>query len=88
MKFPTQLTALHLAAEFKSSGPVLLALIEAGADINAQDSDKRTPLFNAAFGNHREGVVTLCNAGCDPKMTLTSSFVGGDMKTLIRSLCQ
>ena len=88
LKFPTQWTALHFAALFNSSGPVLLALIEAGADINAQDSFLRTPLFWAAEKNHREGVVTLCNAGCDPKMALTSSFVGGDMKTLIRSLCQ
>ena len=40
------MTALHLAARF-SSGLVVRTLIEAGADVNAQDSYQQSPLHVA-----------------------------------------
>ena len=48
--FLTQVTALHLAAWF-SSGSVVRALIEAGANVNARDSSEQTALHLAAWHN-------------------------------------
>ena len=50
-QFPTQLTALHLAAWFKSSVPVVSALLEAGSDPNLRDSKQRSALHWAAECN-------------------------------------
>ena len=83
--FPTQNTALHLAARFNPSAvPVLL---EANADVNVLDVDRFSPLFYAARGNHREAVIALCAAGADPHLgytPLTDRYVSEDMKNLIR----
>ena len=48
--FMNQATALHAAAA-KSSASIVRALIEAGADIEAQNSEKESPLYCAAAGN-------------------------------------
>ena len=45
-----QRTVLHLAARF-SSAKIVRLLIEAGADINALDSDQCSPLHHAFQGN-------------------------------------
>ena len=45
-----QVTALHAAAE-RSSASIVRGLIEAGADIEAQNSEKESPLYCAAAGN-------------------------------------
>ena len=83
--FPTQQTALHLAALFNPAAvPVLL---EAHADVNVVDSRNRSPLFEAAMENHREAVIALCAAGADPHLghsPLTGSLVSEEMKNLIR----
>ena len=62
LQFPTQLTPLHLAAWFKSSGPVVQVLIEAGAKIEARDGLQRTPLHWAAAWDNTEGVDQLIKA--------------------------
>ena len=50
-RFSPQMTALHLAAKF-SSGSVVRSLIEAGADVGAQDEpDQKSPLHYAAREN-------------------------------------
>ena len=44
------MTALHLASQL-SSGSVVRALIEGGADVNVQDADQWSPLHDAACFN-------------------------------------
>jgi len=44
-------TALHLAAQFKSSATVVRALIEAGADVDALNSNLSSPLHRASLWN-------------------------------------
>ena len=84
--FPTQQTALHLAAEHNPAAvPILL---EANARVNVVTDSNASPLFYAALYNHREAVIALCAAGADPHLgwsPLTDSlFVSEEMKNLIR----
>ena len=60
--FPNQATVLHFAAGFNSSIEVVRTLIEAGADVNALDSDQDSPLHLAAEMNP-EIVPALLEAG-------------------------
>ena len=53
-----QVTALHLAVKFKTPESILRALIAAGADIEALDSRKRSPLY-WAVRYHPAAVKTL-----------------------------
>ena len=57
------MTALHLAAQF-SSASVVRALIEAGAEVNARDSWKQSPLHSAASYNPA-AVPVLLEANAD-----------------------
>jgi hypothetical protein len=58
-------TPLHYAAAF-SNPDVIIALIEAGADVNAAIEDGRTPLHAAASENSNPDVITaLLEAGAD-----------------------
>ena len=86
--FPTQQTALHLAAWYNLSAvPVLL---EYNADVNVLDRWNKSPLYNAATKNHREAVIALCAAGANPRLgnsPLTHSGVSDEMKNLIRDQC-
>ena len=83
--FPTQQTALHLAANFNPAAvPVLL---EANAEVNVVNGDNESPLFYAARKNHREAVIALCAAGADPHLgysPLTSNHISEEMKNLIK----
>ena len=83
--FPTQSTALHLAAYYNPAAvPVLL---EANAEVNVVTGYNSSPLFWAALENHREAVIALCAAGADPHLgrsPLTVSDVSQEMKNLIR----
>ena len=84
--FPTQSTALHLAAYYNPAAvPVLL---EANADVNVVSGCNQSPLFWAARWKHREAVIALCAAGADPHLgdpnPLTDSDVSEEMKNLIR----
>ena len=45
------MTALHLVGLYKSSAPVVRALIEAGAEVEALDGGQRSPLHWAAEFN-------------------------------------
>ena len=45
------MTPLHLAAWFKSSASVVQALIDAGANVNARDSNQDSPLHVATRSN-------------------------------------
>ena len=57
--FLPQVTALHLAAKF-SCGAVVRALIQAGADVGAQDDpDQKSPLHYAASDNQAVVPVLL-----------------------------
>ena len=60
-------TPLHYAALNHSSGP-LKALIEAGANPNARDSEGRTPMHMAAFGTRTANAMLLLQAGADPQL--------------------
>ena len=83
--FPTQLTALHLAAWFNPAAvPVLL---EANARVNVVTGVNTSPLFLAALCDHREAVIALCAAGADPHLgdsPLTEFSISENMKNLIR----
>ena len=82
--FPTQLTALHLAAIFNPAAvPVLL---EANAEVNVVDNRNCSPLWWAALSNHREAVIALCKAGADPHLGGPSPMRDSieEMKNLIR----
>ena len=83
--FPTQSTALHLAAYYNPAAvPVLL---EANAEVNVVNGWDCSPLFYAALYNHREAVIALCAAGADPHLgfsPLTWPDVSKEMKNLIR----
>ena len=61
--FPTQLTPLHLAVMFKSSATVVSTLCEAGANVDALDSDQRSPLHLASMWNPAV-VPVLIGGGC------------------------
>lgn len=60
------LQALHLAAGRPRNGAICTALIEAGADPDAQDEHGETPLHRAAQGGDEETVRALLAAGANP----------------------
>lgn len=53
------------AASGAGDAPLVEQLIEAGANVNADDSLKRTPLFAAVFCNHPQAVNLLIDRGSD-----------------------
>ena len=61
--FPTQLTPLHLAAMFKSSATVVSTLCEAGANVDALNSNHMSPLHLASIRNPAV-VPVLIGGGC------------------------
>ena len=61
--FPTQVTPLHLAAKFKSSATVVSTLVQTGANVDALNSDQRSPLHLASAWNPVV-VPVLIGAGC------------------------
>ncbi|MBC6412135.1 MAG: ankyrin repeat domain-containing protein, partial [Hyphomonadaceae bacterium] len=56
---------LHRAMYGNAGEVEVTALIDAGADIEAQDKDGRTPLYQAAFLGKAETVAALIKAGAD-----------------------
>ena len=62
-------TALHLAA-YCDRPVTLTALIEAGADVNAQDSEGTTLLSFAAQGDNPMIVMELIKAGADVNLAM------------------
>jgi hypothetical protein len=59
------ITPLHRAI---GSPKVVAALIKAGADVNAQDSEGNTLLYWASCNKDRESVELLLKAGADPNV--------------------
>jgi len=59
----SKLTPLHLAVYFKSSTTVVSTLCEAGANVDALDSDQGSPLHLASMVNPAS-VPVLIGAGC------------------------
>ena len=65
------MTPLHLAVWFKSSAAVVSALIQAGADVDALDTDQYSPLHHASKWNPAV-VPVLIGAGC--KVNLLNKY--------------
>ena len=61
------MTPLMLVA-YSGRAPAVTALINAGADVNAQDDDGWTALVHAASGGHAQVVSLLLMAGADPNI--------------------
>ena len=57
------MTPLHLAARFKSSATVVSSLVQAGANVDALDSNQMSPLHLASFENPAV-VPVLIGGGC------------------------
>ncbi|MBD0865769.1 MAG: ankyrin repeat domain-containing protein, partial [Rhodobacteraceae bacterium] len=58
-------TPLHRAARW-SNPEMVMALLNAGAEIEAHNEDGDTPLHRAARWSNPEMVMALLNAGADP----------------------
>ena len=65
---------------------MLIALIKAGADVNAKDSQGRTPLIWAASETHNPDVIKiLLDFGADPKVKDRSGRMAIDRVPAISS---
>ncbi len=75
-------TPLHYAAMNADGGP-LMALIAAGANVNARDAEGRTPMHMAAFATRTQHALPLLNAGADPSL---KTDAGRDVLSLARKV--
>jgi ankyrin repeat protein len=75
-------TPLHYAALNEDGGP-LLALIAAGASVNARDRDGLTPLHMAAFATRTKHALPLLQAGADPALVTNA---GRDVLSMARKV--
>lgn len=62
-------TALHAAAYTNQSPAIIVALLEAGADLEARNLLGRTPLHSAADGDFPAIVAALLDAGAEVNPT-------------------
>ena len=75
-------TPLHYAALNEDGGP-LLALIAAGANVNARDKEGMTPLHMAAFATRTKHAIPLLQAGADPAL---KTDAGRDVLSMARKV--
>lgn len=61
-------TAPEMASQVEAMAKVFKALMEKGAEINAQDADGQTPLIVAAATNQEELTSALLDLGADPNL--------------------
>lgn len=76
---PQGFTPLHNAA-YKGQMPVVIALVEAGADVNARDRKGFTALHHASYKGHQEVVDYLLKKGADPSIRSVTGKTAADMK--------
>lgn len=69
---PDMYTALTVAA-INDRGAVLLALIDAGADVDHVDGNGYTPLHWAAFAGNQEIIELLVESGADKTITIDNT---------------
>lgn len=82
LRTPLGASPLHYAAMNADSG-ALKALLVAGANPNARDSEGRTPLHMAAFSIRTANALLLLQAGSDP---LLKTNAGRDVLSLARKV--
>ena len=90
------LTHLHIAASFSETPSVVKALIDVGADLEANDKMGLTPLHLAAVRDRPSVVKALIDAGADPNARgeygrtplhiAAQSFKAGDSPDVIKAL--
>ncbi|MGE0594419.1 MAG: ankyrin repeat domain-containing protein [Vicinamibacterales bacterium] len=77
-------TALMYAAR-ENAADAALALLDAGADINAQDPEGVTPVMEAILNLHYDLALTLVTRGADPRLAdmagMTPLFAVVEMRT-------
>ena len=78
MRIEARQTPLHFAA-IKGDTRTVAALVNAGADLNAQDTDGRTPMHWAAMRGHAKAVAALTNAGADPSILDSELLKAADL---------
>lgn len=72
--------AVHHAA-FGDEGSVIEVLQRGGADLNARNKRRQTPLHIAVNKGHLQVVKTLLDFGCHPSLqvSITISYTQGDI---------
>lgn len=65
-------TPLHFAAALNDSAALIVALLDAGADIHFKNESGETPLHMAGLNPATEVTITLIEAGCDPNTKAAS----------------
>ena len=70
------MTPLHLAVWFKSSAAVVSALIQAGANVDALDTDQYSPLHHASKWNLAVLPVLI---GSECKVNLLNKYQGSPL---------
>lgn len=72
-------TPLHLVAEWKFI-PMILYLLDKGADINARNANNETPLFSAVKNDSPDAIRTLLGAGGGIKADINArDFLGNSV---------
>lgn len=80
--------AVHHAA-FGDEGSVIEVLQRGGADLNARNKRRQTPLHIAVNKGHLQVVKTLLDFGCHPSLQVTISLIIlSDLFEPVRKPCQ